>query len=39
MLNHIYDLFVYAHNIEDADKRTEYINKIGDVEYIIKHNK
>ena len=36
MLDHIYELFVLADNIKDSNKRTEYITKIGDVEYIVK---
>ena len=37
MLDHIYELFVLADNIEDIKERTEYITKLGDVEYIVKH--
>tara|TARA_R110001583_G_scaffold47919_2_gene149917 strand:- start:295 stop:429 length:135 start_codon:yes stop_codon:yes gene_type:complete len=37
MLNHIYDLFVFADQIEDEKERIEYITKLGDVEYIVKH--
>lgn len=37
MLDHIYELFVLADNIEDVKERTEYITKLGDVEYIVKN--
>ena len=37
MLDHIYELFVLADNIEDIKERTEYITKLGDVEYIVKN--
>ena len=36
MLDHLYELFVLADNIKDSNERTEYITKLGDVEYIIK---
>ena len=39
MLDHIYELFVLADNIKDNNERTEYITKLGDVEYIVKHLK
>ena len=39
MLDHIYELFVLADNIEDSNERTDYITKLGDVEYIVKHLK
>tara|TARA_R100000655_G_scaffold85283_1_gene124912 strand:+ start:23 stop:157 length:135 start_codon:yes stop_codon:yes gene_type:complete len=37
MLDHIYELFVLADNIKDSKDRTEFITKLGDVEYIVKH--
>jgi hypothetical protein len=36
MLDHLYQLFVLADNIKDSKERTEYITKLGDVEYIVK---
>ncbi len=36
MLDHLYELFVLADNIKDSKERTEYITKLGDVEYIVK---
>ena len=39
MLDHIYELFVLADNIKDSNQRTEYITKLGDVEYIVKQIK
>ena len=39
MLDHIFELFVLADNIKDNKERTEYITKLGDVEYIVKHLK
>ena len=39
MLDHIYELFVLADNIKDSNERTEYITKLGDLEYIVKQIK
>ena len=36
MLDHLYELFVLSDNIKDSNERTEYITKLGDVEYIVK---
>ena len=36
MLDNLYELFVLADNIKDSNARTEYITKLGDVEYIVK---
>tara|TARA_R100001443_G_scaffold85594_1_gene92290 strand:+ start:1108 stop:1242 length:135 start_codon:yes stop_codon:yes gene_type:complete len=37
MLDHLYELLVLADNVKDTKERTEYITKLGDVEYIVKN--
>ena len=37
MLDHLYELLVLADNVKDIKERTEYITKLGDVEYIVKN--
>ena len=37
MLDHLYELLVLTDNVKDTKERTEYITKLGDVEYIVKN--